>query len=131
MPTLERELVTEKGENGWMGSWFAHENDDSMTPLPEPLKSELIDETRIFIRSAGKHCSMDLLGSFWIISKHRLSRWPHETLVIETERCIEAQAIRLRVRVWSSFVRSSKSKSTSHGPLVLQKTDYVIIQVVR
>ena len=50
MPTLEREIMTENGENGWMGYWHAHESDDSMTPVSEPMGSRLIDETRMFIR---------------------------------------------------------------------------------
>lgn len=50
MPTLERELVTETGEEGWMAYWYAHESDDSMTPLSEPLGERLVDETRLFIR---------------------------------------------------------------------------------
>lgn len=50
MPTLERELVTENGENGWTAYWYAHENDESMTPLPEPMETRFLDETRMFIR---------------------------------------------------------------------------------
>lgn len=51
MPTLDYELFTPEGKRGWTGYWHTHENDDSMTALPEPIKTQYIDETRIFIRS--------------------------------------------------------------------------------
>ncbi|KAI0669358.1 beta-glucosidase [Trametes maxima] len=49
MPTLENDLVTEDGRRGWIGSFYSHENDESMTPLKEPLTTRYIDETRIFL----------------------------------------------------------------------------------
>lgn len=49
-PTLDFEIVTEKGERGWIGEFFAHENDDSMVPLSTPIKIQYIDETRAFFR---------------------------------------------------------------------------------
>ena len=52
MPTLDYELQTEDGRRGWTGYWYAHEDDDSMVPVPEPMKTQYIDETRIFIRYA-------------------------------------------------------------------------------
>ncbi|KAJ7220655.1 beta-glucosidase [Mycena pura] len=51
-PSLDKELSTEDGKPGWMGSWHAHESDESMTPLKEPLKVERIDETRMFISTS-------------------------------------------------------------------------------
>ena len=50
LPTLEYDLLTEDGKRGWTGEWFAHENDDSMTPVEKPTKVQFIDETRLFIR---------------------------------------------------------------------------------
>lgn len=49
-PTLDFEIVTEKGDRGWIGEWFPHESDDSMVPLPTPIKTQYIDETRAFFR---------------------------------------------------------------------------------
>ena len=51
MPTLDFDIVTEDGRRGWMGYWHAHESDESMVPLAEPMKAQYIDETKIFIRS--------------------------------------------------------------------------------
>jgi beta-glucosidase len=50
MPTLDYDLLTEDGRPGWIASWFAHESDESLVPLKEPLKTQYVDETRIFIR---------------------------------------------------------------------------------
>ena len=50
LPTLEYDLLTEDGRPGWIGEWFAHENDDSMVPVGKPVKEQYIDETRMFIR---------------------------------------------------------------------------------
>ncbi|KAF9066008.1 beta-glucosidase [Rhodocollybia butyracea] len=52
MPTLEQELVTEDGKPGWIGSWYPHLSDESMTRADKPLSSRLIDETRIFISTS-------------------------------------------------------------------------------
>ena len=53
MPTLDFELTTPSGERGWIGAWYAHESDESMTPLNTPYKSQLVDETRIFISTSA------------------------------------------------------------------------------
>lgn len=50
LPTLEYDLFTDDGRRGWIGEWFAHENDDSMVPVEKPVKVQFIDETRLFIR---------------------------------------------------------------------------------
>lgn len=50
LPTLEYDILTADGKPGWVGEWFSHENDDSMTPVGEPVKTTYFDETRIFIR---------------------------------------------------------------------------------
>lgn len=50
MPTLEYELSTAEGKRGWTGEWFSHEDDDSMTPVDKPIKTQYMDETRMFIR---------------------------------------------------------------------------------
>ncbi|KAH9920187.1 beta-glucosidase [Amylocystis lapponica] len=52
MPSLDYDIVTETGERGWTGTWYAHESDESMTPLATPLKSQYIDETRMFISTS-------------------------------------------------------------------------------
>ena len=49
MPTLDFDLVSPSGERGFLGSWFSHESDESMIPLPTPMGTRLIDETRMFI----------------------------------------------------------------------------------
>ncbi|GJE88185.1 glycoside hydrolase family 3 protein [Phanerochaete sordida] len=51
-PTLDYDLVTEDGKPGWICTWFTHENDESMTPLKEPIKTQYVDETRIFISTS-------------------------------------------------------------------------------
>nr|ADX07318.1 putative beta-glucosidase [Flammulina velutipes] len=53
LPTLDYELVTENGERGWVGEWFSHQDDESMTPLAAPLSSRIIDETRLFISTSA------------------------------------------------------------------------------
>lgn len=50
MPTLDYDLLTEDGKPGWTCSWYTHENDSSMVALPDPIKSQYVDETRVFIR---------------------------------------------------------------------------------
>ncbi|KAJ7182828.1 beta-glucosidase [Mycena crocata] len=52
-PTLDYELVTEDGKRGWTGSWHSHLSDDSMTPVDEPMKTDHLDETRIFISTSA------------------------------------------------------------------------------
>ena len=59
MPSMDYDIFTEDGKRGWTGSWFSHESDESMTPLAAPLKSQYIDETRIFLRCA---LALDLRG---------------------------------------------------------------------
>ncbi|KAF9229019.1 glycoside hydrolase family 3 protein [Gyrodon lividus] len=53
MPTLDFELITPTGERGWIGSWYAHESDESMTPMSTPMETRLVDETRIFISTSA------------------------------------------------------------------------------
>jgi len=45
-------MFTTSGERGWVGSWHAHENDDSLVPLDEVIEERIIDETRIFISTS-------------------------------------------------------------------------------
>ncbi|KAF8555424.1 glycoside hydrolase family 3 protein [Imleria badia] len=52
MPTLDFELTTPSGERGWIGTWYAHESDESMTPLNTPYQTRLVDETRISISTS-------------------------------------------------------------------------------
>ncbi|KAF9522963.1 glycoside hydrolase family 3 protein [Crepidotus variabilis] len=51
-PSLDYDMFTTSGERGWVGSWHAHENDDSMVVLDTVLEERLIDETRIFISTS-------------------------------------------------------------------------------
>jgi len=53
MPTLDYELFTPSGERGWTCSWYAHEDNESMTPLSTPYSTRVIDETRIFISTSA------------------------------------------------------------------------------
>ncbi|KAF9012112.1 glycoside hydrolase family 3 protein [Hymenopellis radicata] len=52
LPTLDYEMVTDKGERGWTGYWHSHESDESMKPLSEPMETRVIDETRMFISTS-------------------------------------------------------------------------------
>ncbi|KAK7040389.1 hypothetical protein VNI00_009866 [Paramarasmius palmivorus] len=52
MPTLEYELLTEDGRPGWIGTWYPHTSDDSMSPLDKPVHTQYIDETRCFISTS-------------------------------------------------------------------------------
>ncbi|KAL6308522.1 beta-glucosidase [Sparassis latifolia] len=52
MPSLDYDIFTDKGQRGWIGSFYSHESDDSMTPLSEPLVDRYIDETRIFFSTS-------------------------------------------------------------------------------
>jgi beta-glucosidase len=53
MPTLDFELTTPSGERGWIGTWYAHESDESMTPVRTPMETRLVDKTRIFISTSA------------------------------------------------------------------------------
>ena len=71
LPTLEYELLTADGRPGWIGEWFAHENDDSMRPAGESVKKQYIDETRIFIRYT--HCvKMIIVNTHLSHAAHRI-----------------------------------------------------------
>ncbi|KZS99622.1 uncharacterized protein LAESUDRAFT_765338 [Laetiporus sulphureus 93-53] len=47
-PSLDWDMFTEDGRHGWMGTWYAHESDESIMRVKEPLKTQYIDETRMF-----------------------------------------------------------------------------------
>ncbi|KAI0053793.1 glycoside hydrolase family 3 protein [Auriscalpium vulgare] len=49
LPSLDFDLVTDKGERGWFGTWHKHESDESMVVVEEPFATRVIDETRIFV----------------------------------------------------------------------------------
>ncbi|KAL4072776.1 glycoside hydrolase family 3 protein [Scleroderma yunnanense] len=53
MPTLDYELMSPSGERGLLGSWYSHESDESMTPIPTPMATHLIDESRMFIGTSA------------------------------------------------------------------------------
>ncbi|KAI0087212.1 beta-glucosidase [Irpex rosettiformis] len=68
LPTLEYDLLTKDGRPGWIGEWFAHENDDSMVPVEKAVRVQYIDETRMFISTSypggiTKKWSLRLKGS--------------------------------------------------------------------
>ncbi|EMD34223.1 glycoside hydrolase family 3 protein [Gelatoporia subvermispora B] len=52
MPLLDHELTTEDGRRGWIGTWYSHENDESMTPLSQPVATTHVDETRMFFSTS-------------------------------------------------------------------------------
>ncbi|EKM56180.1 glycoside hydrolase family 3 protein [Phanerochaete carnosa HHB-10118-sp] len=98
-PTLDYDLVTEDGKPGWTGSWFAHESDESMTPLKEPLKTQYVDETRIFVSTSYpkditkrwtlrldgqlKPRDRDMLFEFGLIASGRAKLFVDDQLVID------------------------------------------------
>jgi beta-glucosidase len=45
-------MLTESGQRGWTGTWHTHENDDSLVALETPVKTQYIDETRLFISNS-------------------------------------------------------------------------------
>lgn len=49
MPSLDYDIFTPSGERGWIASWHAHLNDESMVAKEEVYEEMLLDETRIFI----------------------------------------------------------------------------------
>lgn len=53
MPILDYELFTPSGERGWTGTWYAHQDDESMTAINTPYSTRLVDETRIFISTSA------------------------------------------------------------------------------
>ncbi|KAF6758454.1 beta-glucosidase [Ephemerocybe angulata] len=52
LPTLEYDLVTADGRQGWLGTWHSHTEDEGMTPIEEPIADRFIDETRMFISTS-------------------------------------------------------------------------------
>lgn len=52
LPSLDYDLFTADGKRGWIGSWHNHVDDDSMEPVDEVLKEQLIDETKFFIATS-------------------------------------------------------------------------------
>ncbi|KAJ7259206.1 beta-glucosidase [Mycena rebaudengoi] len=52
-PSLDYDLFTEEGKRGWTGSWHTHVDDDSMVALDEPLKTDHLDETKIFVSTSA------------------------------------------------------------------------------
>ena len=48
LPSLDFDIVTENGEKGWAGSWYSNDT-DGITAIGDPLVSQVIDETTIFV----------------------------------------------------------------------------------
>nr|AMK37826.1 beta-glucosidase [Inonotus obliquus]AMK37827.1 beta-glucosidase [Inonotus obliquus] len=66
LPTLENELVTEKGEKCWTGEWYSN-GPDGLTAQGDPVKTEVIDETNAFIsidkpEGVASHFTLHLRG---------------------------------------------------------------------
>ncbi|KZT03376.1 glycoside hydrolase family 3 protein [Laetiporus sulphureus 93-53] len=51
-PSLDWDMFTEDGRRGWMGAWYAHESDESMVPVKMSVKTQYIDETRMFFSTS-------------------------------------------------------------------------------
>jgi len=67
MPSLDYEMLTPSGEPGWVASWHAHADDDSMQALDTVYQERVIDETRLFISTSApegitKRWTMKLRG---------------------------------------------------------------------
>ncbi|KAK7679614.1 hypothetical protein QCA50_017325 [Cerrena zonata] len=99
MPTLDYDIFTADGKRGWIGEWFTHENDESLTPVGEPVRTQFFDETRIFISTsypAGitKRWSLKLRGQlkprekdceyeFGLIAAGRAKLYVDDKLIID------------------------------------------------
>ncbi|CAL1703114.1 unnamed protein product [Somion occarium] len=99
MPTLEYDIFTNEGKRGWLGEWYTHENDESMTPVDPPVKTQYIDETRLFISTSypegiTKRWTLKLRGQlkprdhdcdfeFGLISAGRAKLYIDDKLVID------------------------------------------------
>ncbi|TCD66746.1 hypothetical protein EIP91_000987 [Steccherinum ochraceum] len=97
-PTLDYEIFTD-GKRGWNGEWFAHESDDSMTPVATPFRTQFMDETRLFISTSYpegitkkftlrlkgqlKPREQDTLFEFGLISAGRARLYVDGNLVID------------------------------------------------
>ena len=51
MPLLDYEITTDKGEKCWLGSWYCN-GPDGLTAEGDPVKSHVIDETKMFISNS-------------------------------------------------------------------------------
>ncbi|TFY57890.1 hypothetical protein EVJ58_g6745 [Rhodofomes roseus] len=51
-PSLDYDMFTADGRRGWIGEWYKHENDESMTPVGGPIEEQYIDETRMFFSTS-------------------------------------------------------------------------------
>lgn len=49
MPLLDYELFTATGERGWVATWHPHVNDESMSPMEDPIEARVVDETNILM----------------------------------------------------------------------------------
>ena len=66
LPSLEYDIFTASGERGWIGNWHCHA-DDGVIPHDEILKTQFIDETRMFVgmstpQGITRHWTMKLRG---------------------------------------------------------------------
>lgn len=48
MPSLDYDMLTESGERGWTGTWFAHTENESMMPQEKSFLTQHVTETSCF-----------------------------------------------------------------------------------
>jgi beta-glucosidase len=49
LPPLDYDMYNETGSRGWVLTWHKHEDDDSFTPLDDPLETQLVNHSRLVI----------------------------------------------------------------------------------
>ncbi|KAF9041689.1 glycoside hydrolase family 3 protein [Panaeolus papilionaceus] len=53
LPSLDYEIMTPSGERGWIGTWHAHLDDQSLVALDEVFLGRIIDETMMYLTTAA------------------------------------------------------------------------------
>ncbi|EJD06139.1 beta-glucosidase [Fomitiporia mediterranea MF3/22] len=66
LPSLDNDLVTEKGEKCWVGEWYSN-GPDGLTAQGDPVLTQVIDETNAFIsvdkpKGLASHFTLHLRG---------------------------------------------------------------------
>ncbi|KAI0000059.1 glycoside hydrolase family 3 protein [Russula vinacea] len=100
MPSLDFDIVTTTGQRGWLGTWHRHESDDSMIVVEEPVRTRVINETKIFLDLSGPGDDIthrwtlrlrgqlvprekDMVFEFGLIVAGRAKLWVDDKLVID------------------------------------------------
>ncbi|PPQ85427.1 hypothetical protein CVT25_006319 [Psilocybe cyanescens] len=99
MPSLDYDIFTPSGERGWIASWHAHLDDESMQAREEVYEEMLVDETRIFVsvdhpkgitkrwtmklRGQLKPREKDCLFEFGLTAAGRAKLWVDGKLIID------------------------------------------------